>query len=45
MMKMRQNNDMTHHISLLYTENETELLWTIWRDTVYDEDQTRQQCN
>ena len=45
MMKMRQDNNMTDHEGPLYTENETELLWLIQQEMVYDEDQTIQQCD
>ena len=34
-----------NHIGSLYAENEIKLLWSIRRGTIYDEDQTRQQCD
>ena len=45
MMKMRQDNNMTDHEGPLYTKNETELLWLIQQEMVYDKDQTIQQCD
>ena len=38
MTKTRQVNNMIDRISVLCTKNEIELLWSIWRGTVYDED-------
>lgn len=40
MMKMRQDNDVIDHTSLLYVEIETKLLWWIRQGIVYYE--TRQ---
>lgn len=45
MTKMRENNYMINHIGPLYVENEIELWWPIWRGTIYDKDQTRQERN
>ena len=38
MMKMRQDNDMTDCIGLLYVENETKISWSIEQGTIYDKD-------
>ena len=38
MAKTRHDNDMTDHLGLLYTKNETELSWPIQQGKVYDED-------
>ena len=38
MTKTRQVNDIIDRIGALCTKNEIELLWSIRRDTVYDED-------
>lgn len=38
MMKKRQNNDVTNHIGMLYTENDTKQLWSIRWGMNYNED-------
>ena len=38
MTKTRQVNDIIDRIGALCAKNEIELLWSIRRDTVYDED-------
>ena len=43
MMKTSQDNDVINLTSPLYAENETQLLWLIQWDIVYDEDQIGQQ--
>ena len=35
-MKTRQDNDMTDHIDLVYTEIETKLSRPIWPRVIYD---------
>lgn len=39
-MKTRQYNDVTHCTSVVYAENETQLLWLIESNGVFDENQT-----
>lgn len=40
MMKVTQDNDGTDHTSMVYTENETKLLWLIRQGRIYDESDT-----
>ena len=40
--KTKQDNNVTDHIGLVYTKNNTELLGPIGPGTVYDENNTRQ---
>ena len=42
MTKMKQDNNVIDHTSLLYTENETELSCPIGQGTVYDQNQMGQ---
>ena len=42
MTKTKQDNNVTDHIGLVYTKNNTELLGPIGPGTVYDENNTRQ---
>lgn len=37
MMKIRWDNDMTDRTSVVYAENDIELLWSIGYGVVYDE--------
>ena len=39
-MKIRKDNDVTDHISVVYVKNDIELLWPIGSSTVCDENQT-----
>ena len=43
--KTRDDNDMIDHISLVYAEIETELLWPIWPCAICDEKQTGKWCD
>ena len=40
-MKNKQDNDMANHTSVFYTENDTELLWSIKLGVIYDKNQIR----
>lgn len=42
MLKTRQDNNVTDHISLVYTETKIELSGPIWSSSVYDENQIGQ---
>lgn len=44
-MKTRHDNDVTHHTSAIYVENDTELSWPIGSVTDYDRNQIEQQCD
>ena len=44
-IKTRWDNDVTDHIGMLYTENETRLLWLIELGTIYDKNQTKKWCD
>ena len=44
-MKIRQNNDMTDCIDLIYVKIEIEMSEPIWLGAVYDENQTRQRLD
>ena len=39
-MKIRKDNDVTDHISVVYVKNDIELLWSIESSAVCDENQT-----
>ena len=41
-MKMRYDNDVTNRIGAVYTENETELPWSIRKSVAYEEKWTGQ---
>lgn len=42
MIKTKQNNEVTDHISLVYAEIDIELLGPIWSGTIYDKNWTGQ---
>ena len=44
MTKTKQDNDMTDHMSLVYVENDIELLWPIKSGANSDENHIEQLC-
>lgn len=42
--KTRQDNDLIDRTSPLYAKHKTELLWPNRWGTIYEKDQTKQQC-
>ena len=42
-MQTKQDNDMTHRTSVIYTKNNNELSWSIESGVVYNQNQTGQQ--
>lgn len=36
-MKIRQENDVIHHIGAIYTKNKAKLSWPIKLSVIYDE--------